>query len=99
MDSLPTLSVRIPHDLNTYLYAVAENTILQKVSHPFIVKLHYSFQNESKLNFVMDYCPGGELFTHLKKRGKFGEPMTQFYAAEVILALDYLHEKLGIIYR
>ena len=47
----------------------------------------------------MDYLPGGELFTHLKERGRFDEETAKFYAAEVILALDYLHTKLKIIYR
>ena len=41
----------------------------------------------------------GELFTHLKKRGKFSEDMTRFYACEVVLALEYLHDKLNVIYR
>jgi len=47
----------------------------------------------------MDYLPGGELFTHLKKRGRFDEETARFYACEVILALEYLHDKLDIIYR
>ena len=41
----------------------------------------------------------GELFTHLKKRGKFSEEMTRFYAGEVVLALEYLHDKIDVIYR
>ena len=47
----------------------------------------------------MDFCSGGELFTHLRRKGKFNEEMTRFYAAEVLLALEYLHDKLNIIYR
>ena len=47
----------------------------------------------------MDYCPGGELFMQLKKRGRFNEDTVQFYAAEVVLALQYLHDTLNIIYR
>jgi serine/threonine protein kinase len=48
---------------------------------------------------VMDFLQGGELFTHLKKKGRFDEATTRFYACEVILALEYLHDKLDIIYR
>jgi len=35
----------------------------------------------------------------LKKKGRFNEDSTRFYAAETLLALQYLHEKLDIIYR
>jgi len=47
----------------------------------------------------MDFCPGGELFNQLKKKGRFDEESAKFYTAETILALQYLHEKLDIIYR
>ncbi len=46
----------------------------------------------------MDFCPGGELFYHLGKAGKFSEGRTRFYAAQIVLALEYLHGR-GIIYR
>lgn len=39
----------------------------------------------------MEYMPGGELFSHLKKFRRFTERIAKFYAAEVILALEYLH--------
>ena len=39
------------------------------------------------------------MFQYLKKKGKFSEKVAQFYAAEVLLALDYLHEELNTIYR
>lgn len=47
---------------------------------------------------VMDFMNGGELFFHLRKDDKFNEDRIRFYAAEIILALEYLH-KHGIIYR
>jgi protein-serine/threonine kinase len=47
----------------------------------------------------MEYMPGGELFNHLKKLRRFEERIAKFYAAEVILALDYLHKEIGVIYR
>lgn len=46
----------------------------------------------------MEYCPGGELFFHLKRLKRFKEHDTQFYVAEVGCALNHLH-CLGIIYR
>lgn len=47
----------------------------------------------------MDYCPGGEIFTYLRRYKKFEEPTAQFYAAEVTMILEFLHEKEGVAYR
>lgn len=52
---------------------MTERKILEKVSHPFIVKMKYAFQTEKKLFFVLDYCPGGELFFYLSQIGRFKE--------------------------
>ena len=46
----------------------------------------------------MDYCGGGELFFHLGKVGRFPEDRAKFYAAQITLALEYVHG-LDIIYR
>lgn len=46
----------------------------------------------------MEYCPGGELFFYLSKIGRFKERSAQFYAANILLALEFLHKK-GVIYR
>ena len=46
-------------------HTMTERKILEKVSHPFIIKLRYAFQSDKKLFFVMDYCPGGELFFYI----------------------------------
>ncbi|EGR30978.1 protein kinase domain protein [Ichthyophthirius multifiliis] len=75
-----------------------ERNILVSATHPFIIKLHYSFQNERKLFFVLEYCPGGELFNLLCKYRRFDEYTTKFYASQIVLALEYLHER-NIIYR
>lgn len=48
---------------------------------------------------VMEYCPGGDLLAKLKKQGKFDERTVKYYAAELVLALEYLHDKLNIIHR
>lgn len=75
-----------------------EKTLLEAVQHPFIVNLWGAFQDASNLYMVMDFVPGGELFTLLRKSGRFPEPVAKFYAAEVALALNYLH-RLDITYR
>lgn len=75
-----------------------ERSVLGYVKHPFIVGMNMAFQSKDKLYFVLDYCPGGELFFHLGKVGKFPEPRARFYAAEIILAISYVHS-LDIVYR
>ncbi len=47
---------------------------------------------------VTDYCPGGELFFHLKKLRRFTEGMMRFYSAEIALALSHLHAH-NVVYR
>lgn len=49
------------------------------------MKLHYTFQNATKLYFVMDYLNGGELFFHLRKVRRFDVKRARFYAAEIAL--------------
>ena len=75
-----------------------ERKILEKVSSPFIVKLNYAFQTHKKLFLVLDYCPGGELFFYIQQIGRFKETSAKFYAANMILALECLHNN-GIVYR
>lgn len=65
---------------------------------PFLVHLHYSFQTEDKLYFVMDYIPGGDMAFHLEQHGRFAEKEVKFISAEIVLALEHLHT-CGIVYR
>ena len=46
----------------------------------------------------MDFLNGGELFYHLRKETYFAESRARFYTAEMILALEVLHNN-GVIYR
>ncbi|KAA8633234.1 hypothetical protein SMACR_01361 [Sordaria macrospora] len=78
-----------------------ERQILKDVTgHPFITSLQASFADRDFLYLLLDYIPGGELFTYLRKYRRFDEEMARFYAAEIVLVLEYLHEKQGgIAYR
>jgi len=76
----------------------AEKNILQKLVHPFLVNLVYAFQTDDKLYFIMDYINGGELFFHLQKEEKFSDDRVQFYCAEIVCGLEYLHN-CGVLYR
>ena len=52
----------------------------------------------SNFNMIMENANGGDLFYHLRKAGKFDQARAQFYAAEMLLALEHIHDQ-GIIYR
>lgn len=79
-------------------YAISECKILRSLSHPFILHMHYAFQTPKNLYMVLDFCPNGDLLSHLQERLKFGESVCRFYCAEILLALEYLHS-LDIVYR
>lgn len=77
---------------------MTERYILETIKHPFIISMDYAFQNEKKLYFVLEFCPGGELFFHLSRVSRFDEKITKFYCTQIVLALTHLH-KHDVIYR
>lgn len=82
-------------------HTIGERNILVRTSaaaSPFIVGLKFSFQTPTDLYLVTDYMSGGELFWHLQKEGRFSEDRAKFYIAELVLALEHLHDN-DIVYR
>ncbi|GCE97045.1 camp-dependent protein kinase catalytic subunit [Zygosaccharomyces mellis] len=75
-----------------------ERRMLSIVAHPFLIRMWGTFQDAEQIFMVMDYIEGGELFSLLRKSQRFPNPVAKFYAAEVCLALEYLHAN-NIIYR
>ncbi|XP_059224489.1 serine/threonine-protein kinase N isoform X6 [Stomoxys calcitrans] len=71
--------------------------VANAMRHPFLVNLYACFQTEQHVCFVMEYAAGGDLMMHIHT-DVFTEPRAVFYAACVVLGLQYLHEN-KIIYR
>lgn len=71
--------------------------VANTMRHPFLVNLFACFQTDQHVCFVMEYAAGGDLMMHIHT-DVFSEPRAVFYAACVVLGLQYLHES-KIIYR
>jgi len=76
----------------------SERDILERVRHPFVVELYATYQDNLNVYMLLSYIPGGELFSHLRRAGRFSADVTRFYLASIVLAIEYLHAK-DTIYR
>ncbi|KAJ3089828.1 camp-dependent protein kinase catalytic subunit [Quaeritorhiza haematococci] len=79
-------------------HTVNEKTILEQLDFPFLVSMLGTFQDSVNVYLVLDYVSGGELFSYLRRCGRFPNHVARFYAAEVVMAFEHLHSK-NIIYR
>lgn len=76
----------------------AERDVLALADNPWVVKLHFSFQDDKSLYLVMEYLPGGDLMTILMKYDILTEEQTRFYIAETALAIWSVHQ-LNYVHR
>jgi len=70
---------------------------LENINFKFLATLHLTFESKNYLNLVLDFYPGGEFFFQMQKR-RFTEKQIKLYFCEILLALEYLHNK-KIVYR
>ncbi|XP_075043889.1 serine/threonine-protein kinase MRCK gamma [Mixophyes fleayi] len=76
-----------------------ERDVLVKGDTQWIPSLHYAFHDENYLYLVMDYYVGGDLLTLLSKfEDRLPEDMARFYLAEMVLAIDSIHQ-LNYVHR
>uniref|UniRef100_A0A126WX34 non-specific serine/threonine protein kinase n=1 Tax=Cylindrocapsa geminella TaxID=52679 RepID=A0A126WX34_9CHLO len=98
--AMKTLDKWEMQERNKVARVLTEEKILSHVDHPFLATLYATIQTDTHLHFVMEFCDGGELYALLnaQPRKRVKEAHARFYAAEVVLALQYLH-LLGYVYR
>jgi serine/threonine protein kinase len=90
-----------------------EKHLLSNLRHPFIINMHYAFQDHENLYLVMDLLNGGDLRYHISRFKKFTEEQTsiynyinnlfhinkiEFFIACIVLGLEYIHNN-SIIHR
>jgi serine/threonine-protein kinase RIM15 len=77
----------------------AERMILMKQAEsPFVAKLYFTFQSRDNLYLVMEYLNGGDCAALIKSLGCLPEEWTKNYIAEVVLGLEYLHQR-NVVHR
>ncbi|KAJ8601666.1 hypothetical protein CTAYLR_007461 [Chrysophaeum taylorii] len=75
-----------------------ERRILGGMQHPFVVSLFATFQDEKHLYFVLEYVPGGELFSKIRGNQCLAVEPAKFYLAEIFAAVAHVHDR-GYAYR
>lgn len=84
---------------NKIKYVNIEKITLNRLGrHPGIVTLHYTFQDEASLYFVIDFAEYGELLTMIRKLGSLSENCAKYYMCQLIDAVDFMHSR-GVIHR
>ena len=83
---------------NQVIHIRSEQLFMSKVKSPWIVDLKASFQEDDFVYLVMEFCPGGDFMSLLIKKDILTEEEARFYIAELILAVDSIHQ-LDCIHR
>ena len=96
--AMKIMSKRMIQRQNLAKYIYTEKNVQSSIKHPFIVRLYCAFQSSTRLFMVMDYCGGGDLGHVLQREKRFSEETARIYIAEVLLAIEELHNR-EIIYR
>ena len=79
-----------------YTNILLEKNIMLKVDHPFITKLVKTLKDEKHIYFLQEFNNGKELWNIIREIGLLNKKQTQFYSASILLAIEYLHNKMFI---
>ncbi|CAN6545036.1 unnamed protein product [Malus baccata var. baccata] len=87
-------------DGSEYRRVSFEQQVIRRFEHPLLPKLHGVLDTEKFVGYAIEYCPGRDLNCLRKRQTErmFSDEVIRFYAAELVLVLDYLHG-LGVVYR
>ena len=77
---------------------INEIEILKTLDHPNILKILEFHLDKDKYYIVTDYCPEGELFNEITKKGIFNEKETSFIIYQLLQAVRYCH-KMRVLHR
>jgi len=84
---------------NKVKYVNIEKMALQRLSTlDTVVKMFFTFQDQSSLYFVLEYAPNGDFLSIMKEYGTLSEECTRYYSAQIIDAIEDIH-KTGVIHR
>ena len=75
-----------------------EIDVLRSVDHPNIIKIYEVYDSEKYIHLVFEYLEGGELFERIKSKGLYSEKDAINVMRDLLMALEYLHDK-GIVHR
>ncbi|CAM1310911.1 PRKX (predicted) [Pycnogonum litorale] len=79
-------------------HVLNEKDVLKRIQHPFIIDMIWTGHDDYRLYMLFEYACGGELFSYLRNAGHFPSTTANFYSAEIVSALEYIHKK-NIVYR
>lgn len=96
--AMKAIEKRLTMKTKQVTHVLNEKRVLQSVDFPFGVRLECFSKDNTYIYFFMPYVPGGELYAHIKHQGAFDERTSTFFAAQVVLGLEYLH-KMKLVYR
>lgn len=72
---------------------VREIETWRHLRHPYIIPLYEVLVSETKIYMVMEYCPHGEMFDYITRKGAMSEPEARRYFKQMTLAIQYCHDK------
>ncbi|KAK4051522.1 serine/threonine protein kinase [Microbotryomycetes sp. JL221] len=88
----------IKRERKTKYVLIERDTLKALDGHPGIVRLYWTFQDQSSLYYVLELARNGELLKWIKKYGSFSLPVARFYAAQILSAVEHMHQR-GVIHR
>ena len=96
--AMKSMSKRLLEENDLISRTLAEKDVLLKANHPFLVTARYTFQTDTKIILVLDYVPGGELFSRLREERRFSVERARLYSAQLLLGVGFLHS-IGVLHR